>query len=79
MGICGMALCVVCGEEGLEEVEENGDIHLILVGLGKLGMEDSHGEGYKEWKNMYVILMEDGWKIRVFCEVLLFFWVRKVQ
>jgi hypothetical protein len=55
-----MALCVVCGEEGLEEVEENGDIHLILVGLGKLGMEDSHGEGYKEWKNMYVILMEDG-------------------
>jgi hypothetical protein len=44
-----------------------------------LGMEDSHGEGYKEWKNMYVILMEDGWKIRVFCEVLLFFWVRKVQ
>ncbi len=37
------ALCVVCGEEGLEEVEEDGDIHLIFGGVGKLRMEDSHG------------------------------------
>jgi hypothetical protein len=58
------AFYVVSGEEGLKEVEENGDTHLILGGVRKLGMEDSHGEGYKEWKNMYVplcvILMEDG-------------------
>jgi hypothetical protein len=56
----------VCGiwEEGLEEVQEDGEIHLIHGGVGKLGMEDFHGEGYKEWKMMYinlcVILMEDG-------------------
>jgi hypothetical protein len=58
------ALCVVCGEEGLEEVEDDGDIHLILGGVGELRMEDSHGEGCKERKKMYVplcvILMEDG-------------------
>ncbi len=58
------ALCVVCGEKGLEEVEEDGDIHLILGGVGKLGMKDSHGETYKEWKKMYaplcVILMKNG-------------------
>jgi hypothetical protein len=34
---------VVCGEEGLEEVEEDEDIHLIFGGVGKLRMEDSHG------------------------------------
>jgi hypothetical protein len=27
---------VVCGEEGLEEVEEYGEIHLILGGVGQL-------------------------------------------
>jgi hypothetical protein len=45
-------------------VEEEEKIHLILGGVGKLGMENSHGEGNKEWKKMYVplcvILMEDG-------------------
>jgi hypothetical protein len=30
------ALCVVCGEEGLEEVEEDGEIHSILGGVGQL-------------------------------------------
>ncbi len=45
-------------------MEEEGEIHLILGGMGKLGMEDSHGKGDEEWKKMYVvlcvILMEDG-------------------
>jgi hypothetical protein len=58
------ALCVVCGEERLEEVEKDTDIHLILGGVGKLGIENFHGEACKEWKKMYaplcVILMEDG-------------------
>jgi hypothetical protein len=58
------ALCVVFWEEGLEEVEEEGEIHLILGGVGKLGMEDFHGKGDEDWKKMYVvlcvILMEDG-------------------
>jgi len=55
---------VVCGEEGLKEVQDDGEIYSILGGVGKLGMEDFHGEGCKEWKRMYVplsmILMEDG-------------------
>jgi hypothetical protein len=55
---------VVCGEEGLEEEEKDGDIRLILGRVGKLGIEEFHGEVCKEWKKMYahlcVILMEDG-------------------
>jgi len=55
---------VVCGEEGLKEVQKDGEIHSIFGRVGKLGMEDFHGEGCKEWKWMYVplcvILMEDG-------------------
>jgi hypothetical protein len=70
-------LCVVCWEEGLEEVQEDGEIRLILGGLGKLGMEDFHGEGCREWKMMYVplcvILMEDGSRTQISCEVLLFY------
>jgi hypothetical protein len=41
-----------------------------------LGIENFHGEACKEWKKMYaplcVILMEDGWKTWISCEVLLF-------
>ncbi len=44
------ALCVVCGEEGLREVEKEGERDLILGGVGNLGMEDSHGKGSHEWK-----------------------------
>jgi hypothetical protein len=55
---------VVCGEEGLKEVQQDREIHSIIGGVGKLGMEDFPREGYKEWKKMYVplcvILMEDG-------------------
>jgi len=76
------ALCVVCGEEGLKEVQDDGEIHSILGRVGKLGMEDFHGEGCKEWKRMYVplfvILMEYGWRTQVSCEILLFYWMNKV-
>jgi hypothetical protein len=55
---------VVCREEGLKEMEEEGERNSILRGVKNLGMEDSHGEGCKKWKKMYVslcmILMEDG-------------------
>jgi hypothetical protein len=57
-------MCVVFQEEGLKEVEEEGEIHLIFGGVGKLGLENFHGEGNKEWKKMVVplcvILMQDG-------------------
>lgn len=41
---------MVCGEEGLREVEKEGERDLILGGVGNLGMEDSHGKGSHEWK-----------------------------
>jgi hypothetical protein len=43
----------MCGR-GLKEMEEERERNSILGGVRNLGMEDSHGEGCKEWKNMYV-------------------------
>lgn len=55
---------MVCVEEGLMEMEEEGERNSILRGVENLEMEDFHGEGCKEWKDMYVslcmILMKDG-------------------
>ncbi len=39
---------MVCGEEGLKEMEEEGERNSILGGVENLGIEDFHGEGYKE-------------------------------
>jgi hypothetical protein len=55
---------VVCGEEGLGEVEEKAERDLILGGVGNLVMEDSHGEECKEWeKNVctFVCDFNGGW------------------
>ncbi len=49
-----MSFVWVCVEEGLKEMEEEGERNSIRGGVENLGMEDSHGEGCKEWKKMYV-------------------------
>jgi hypothetical protein len=55
---------VVCGEERLKEMEEEGERNSILEGVENMGIEDFHGEGCKEWKKIYIslcmILMEAG-------------------
>ncbi len=48
--------CVVCGEKGLGEVEEEEERDLILRGVGNLVMENFHGNGCKEWKKKSMYL-----------------------
>jgi len=49
---------------GKRDLRKRKRIRLILGRVGKLGIEEFHGEVCKEWKKMYahlcVILMEDG-------------------
>jgi len=47
---------VVCEEEVLKEMEEEGERNSILEGVENLRMEDSYGKGCMEWKKIYVSL-----------------------
>ncbi len=62
---------MVCWEEGLKVIEEEGERNSILGGVENLGIEDSHGEGCKEWKKMYVplcmILIEGFKSLVMYC------------
>ncbi len=48
------ALCGMWGKGTRGSREGWGDSFNILGEWDNLGMSDSHGEGCKEWKNMYV-------------------------